>query len=99
MNSTVTSKFQTTIPREVREKLGISMHDALEWAIEKGKVTVYPVHKNFLRYRNVVKAGKGDISADIELARADRIKRFGEEPLLVTGDTLGRVEGRELSAS
>jgi len=69
MNSTVTSKFQTTIPKEVRERLGIAVHDALEWVVERGKVTVYPVHGSFLRYRNLVKTGKGTISADIERAR------------------------------
>lgn len=76
MNSTVTSKFQTTIPKEVREKLGISVHDALEWVVEKEKVTVYPVHKSFLHYRNTVKTGEGDITADIELTRTDRMKRY-----------------------
>jgi AbrB family looped-hinge helix DNA binding protein len=76
MNSTVTTKFQTTIPKGVREKLGISVHDALEWVVEKGRVTVYPVHKSFLRYRNAVKTGQGDIAADIEDAREDRLERY-----------------------
>ena len=76
MNSTVTTKFQTTIPKEVREKLGISVHDALEWVIEKGKVTVYPVHKNFLCFRNMVKVGAGDIDDDIKRAREDRMEKY-----------------------
>ncbi len=76
MNSTVTAKFQTTIPKAIREKLGISVHDSLEWVVEKGKVTVMPAQKNFLRYRNAIKLGPGDISADIELAREARMEKY-----------------------
>ena len=76
MNSTVTAKFQTTIPKEVREKLGISVHDTLEWVVDDGQVTVYPVHKDFLRFRNVIKMGPGDIAADIERAREDRMEKY-----------------------
>jgi len=76
MNSTVTTKYQTTIPKEVREKLGISVHDVLEWVVEKGQVTVYPVHKSFLRFRNTVKVGEGDSAADVEQAREDRVEKY-----------------------
>jgi AbrB family looped-hinge helix DNA binding protein len=76
MNSTVTAKFQTTIPKAVREKLGISVNDALEWIVEKGKVTVLPVHNDFLRYRGSVKTGAGDISADIQTARERRLEKY-----------------------
>ena len=54
MNSTVTAKYQTTIPKAVREKIGISVNDTLEWVIEKGKAVVQPVHSDFLRYRGSV---------------------------------------------
>jgi len=76
MNSTVTSKYQTTIPKEVREKLDIAVNDVLEWVVEKGKVTVYPVHKNFLRFRNMVKVGEGDIEADLEQAREEQTEKY-----------------------
>jgi len=76
MNSTITSKFQTTIPKDVREKLGLAVHDALKWVVEKGKITVYPIHKDFLHYRNSVKTGQGDIAEDIERARTARAERY-----------------------
>ncbi|MDI6755021.1 MAG: type II toxin-antitoxin system PrlF family antitoxin [Thermodesulfobacteriota bacterium] len=69
MQSTITSKFQTTIPKAVRENLKLSVRDSLEWKIEKGKVVIYPSRKKFLQYRNAVKTGRGDISKDIERAR------------------------------
>lgn len=76
MNSTVTVKYQTTIPKAVREQLGISINDALEWIVEKGKVVVHPVHNNFLRYQGSVKTGAGDIATDIQSARKSRLERY-----------------------
>lgn len=77
MKSTITAKFQTTIPKDVRERLKLSIHDAVDWRIEKGKVVVCPVRKDFLRYRNRVKVGAGDIRADIERARKLRAEHRG----------------------
>lgn len=76
MQSVITSKFQTTIPKAVRENLKLSVQDALEWKIERGKVMVYPAQKKFLQYKNTVKTGKGDISADIERARTMRMEKY-----------------------
>ncbi len=76
MNSTVTVKYQTTIPKAVREQLGISINDALEWVVEKGRVIVQPVHNNFLSYQGSVKTGSGDIAADIQAARDSRMERY-----------------------
>ncbi|NWF54194.1 MAG: type II toxin-antitoxin system PrlF family antitoxin [Syntrophaceae bacterium] len=75
MQSIITSKFQTTIPKAVRENLKLSIQDALEWKIERGKVVVSPVQKKFLQYRNALRTGKGDISADIERARDLRAEK------------------------
>ncbi|MFZ2630329.1 MAG: AbrB/MazE/SpoVT family DNA-binding domain-containing protein [Desulfosalsimonadaceae bacterium] len=69
MQSTITSKYQTTIPKAIREHLGLSVKDALEWKLENGTITVYPAKQNFLKHRNTVKTGAGDIAADINIAR------------------------------
>ena len=76
MNSTVTSKYQTTVPKAVREKLGIAVNDALEWVLEKGQVVVRPVCSNFLTFRGSVKTGAGDISEDIHSARGGRLEKY-----------------------
>ena len=76
MKSTVTTKYQTTIPKAVREKLGISVNDSLEWAVEKGRVVVLPVRSDFLRYQGSVKTGAGDITADILSAREHRLDKY-----------------------
>ena len=76
MKSSVTTKYQTTVPKPVREKLGISVNDTLEWVIERGKASVYPVRNAFLQYRNSVKVGKGKIKADIEASREARVEKY-----------------------
>ncbi|RLD98197.1 MAG: AbrB family transcriptional regulator [Aquificota bacterium] len=69
MKTVVTSKFQTTIPKKVREELGISVHDALEWEVRGGEIVVRPVSSRFLSFKGAVKVGPGDIERDIEEAR------------------------------
>ena len=76
MKSTITSKFQTTIPRIIRQNLALSVNDTLEWTFDHGKVLVSPLQKNFLKYQNSVKVGKGNIAADIELARDLRLEEY-----------------------
>ena len=76
MQSLITSKYQTTIPKAIRETLGLSVKDALEWKVEEGKVTLYPAKRNFLKFRNAVKTGKGDIAGDIDIARNLRMEKY-----------------------
>jgi AbrB family looped-hinge helix DNA binding protein len=76
MQSVITSKYQTTIPKAIRDNLGLSVKDALEWKLENGKVVVYPSRLQFLKHRNALKVGKGNIAADIELAREKRLEKY-----------------------
>ena len=76
MQSVITSKFQTTIPKAVRERLNLSVHDTLEWKVDQGKIVVLPVQKEFLKYRNRIKTGPGKIEDDIKQARQHRIKKY-----------------------
>jgi len=76
MQSIITSKYQTTIPKAIRENLGLSVKDALEWKVEKGKVVLSSAKRNFLKYRNAIKTGEGDIAGDIEAARNLRMEKY-----------------------
>jgi AbrB family looped-hinge helix DNA binding protein len=76
MNTIITSKYQTTIPKAIRESLNLSISDVIEWKIENGKIVVVPVQKNFLKYRNIVKTGHGNIREDIKSARKQRTERY-----------------------
>lgn len=76
MKSAITSKYQTTIPKNIRQSLKLSVNDALEWKIESGKAVVSPLKKPFLKYRNIIKTGTGNIADDIKLARIKRAEKF-----------------------
>ena len=42
MIGSVTSKGQTTIPKEVRDRLGLEQGTRIEWSVEDGKATIRP---------------------------------------------------------
>jgi AbrB family looped-hinge helix DNA binding protein len=69
MQTVITSKFQTTIPKKIRTKLKLVVNDALDWRVEEGRIILEPLHKGFLLRKNSVKTGPGDIDADIALAK------------------------------
>ena len=76
MQSVITSKFQTTIPKDVRERLKLSIHDTLDWSVDNGRIVVLPVHKKFLNHRNRIKTGSGNIENDIQKARQKRVEKY-----------------------
>lgn len=75
MKSTVTVKYQTTIPKSLRERMGINVHDVLDWEEVDGQIIVRKADRPFLRFRNSVAVGAGDVSEDIRKAR----EAMGEE--------------------
>ncbi|MGO9015459.1 MAG: AbrB/MazE/SpoVT family DNA-binding domain-containing protein [Dissulfurispiraceae bacterium] len=75
MRSMITSKYQTTIPKKIRETLKLSVHDAVEWRINGNTAIVFPTQRAFLSRRGTIKIGKGDIASDIAKARLVRSER------------------------
>jgi bifunctional DNA-binding transcriptional regulator/antitoxin component of YhaV-PrlF toxin-antitoxin module len=76
MESLITSKFQTTIPKAIRENLKLSVSDAIEWKIANGKAIVTPVQKKFLKHINTIHTGKGNAREDIQSARRLRVEKY-----------------------
>jgi antitoxin PrlF len=72
IKSTVTSKGQTTIPRAVRDELGISRGDVLEWDVQDRQVRLRLVGGGFLSRRGMIHIGEGSVAADIARARRSR---------------------------
>jgi AbrB family looped-hinge helix DNA binding protein len=70
--STITSKGQTTIPREVRESLAVGPGDALNWELVGNTVRISVSHRAFLRRRGAICVGRGSTAQDIHRARAQR---------------------------
>jgi AbrB family looped-hinge helix DNA binding protein len=50
----LTSKGQTTIPKEIRQFLGLKPKDRLFFLIEDGKVVLKPLHGDILELRGSV---------------------------------------------
>ena len=69
MKSKITSIFPITIPREIRQKLHLSVSDSIEWKIEENRIFVEPADKPFLKYKGSIKIGGGNIKEDIREAR------------------------------
>ncbi|MBT4268015.1 MAG: AbrB/MazE/SpoVT family DNA-binding domain-containing protein [Deltaproteobacteria bacterium] len=76
MKSTVTSKFQTTIPKAIREGLKLSVNDTLDWELKNGRVILKPVQSKFLGHRNSIRVGTGDIEKDISDAKSVIAEKF-----------------------
>ncbi len=70
--STLTSKGQTTVPKEVREALDLEVGDKLSWQIENGKVAVTTERPSFFRWEGFIKTSSGDVVKEVAEARKRR---------------------------
>ena len=55
MTSRITSKGQVTIPKAIRDRLGVAPRDRVEFVFEKGRVVLRPV-KTLRDFRGAVRA-------------------------------------------
>jgi len=67
--STITSKNQTTVPREVRETLKLGPGDALHWQVRGREVRVTADRPEFFALRGSIHVGRGSVVADVRKAR------------------------------
>ena len=67
--STITVKYQTTVPKEVREKLGARPGDVLQWEVVGDHVRVTAAAPAFLALQGRFKVGPGDPVEDVRKAR------------------------------
>ncbi len=78
MISTVTSKGQVTIPKEIRLFLKIKPSDKVDFEVENGRVILKPI-KTLLNFRGSVSAkGKGDLDAERQQAKIALSKKVIE---------------------
>ena len=65
--STITSKGQTTVPKEVREALDLDAGAKLTWEISGGRVAITTERPALYRWKGVIKHGPADaVQAVIE---------------------------------
>ena len=67
--STITVKYQTTVPKEVREKLKVGPSDVLQWEVAGDHIRVTASSRAFLDLRGSIKVGPGDPVEDVRRAR------------------------------
>ncbi len=52
--SKLTSKYQATVPKEVREFLGLASGDGIQWEIEDGRAVVRKLSKLDLEWQKTI---------------------------------------------
>jgi bifunctional DNA-binding transcriptional regulator/antitoxin component of YhaV-PrlF toxin-antitoxin module len=68
-HSIITSRYQTTVPKAVREKLGVGPGDVLRWEIVGGAVKLTAAKREFLKRRGMIRVGPGSAVEDLAKAR------------------------------
>jgi AbrB family looped-hinge helix DNA binding protein len=75
--SKITSKYQVTVPKAVRERLKLGAADVLTWQVaEDGRIYVTAAEAPITELKGVIRVGHGDIAADLEKARDAMVERF-----------------------
>jgi AbrB family looped-hinge helix DNA binding protein len=82
LQSIITSKGQTTIPKEIRNLLKLKPQDKLYYLIEDGKVVLKPIHGDILQLKGSVRSKER--SVDFEQIRAATRKKVAKK--IVEGD-------------
>ncbi len=67
--STITVKYQTTVPKEVRVKLGLGPADVLQWEVVGDYARVRVSDRAFFKRKGSIKVGPGDAVEDVRKAR------------------------------
>lgn len=79
MSSTVTSKGQVTIPKAVRERIGVGPHDKVSWVIEGNVVKVSRHESVVRRTAGMMKSPNGTSYATAEEMRAAAEEAIAED--------------------
>jgi AbrB family looped-hinge helix DNA binding protein len=75
MQSTVSVRGQTVIPRHIREELGITPATRLEWKIKNGVIIVLPIPDDPVKFSVGILEGRGPSTSDLLAERkTDREK-------------------------
>ncbi len=70
--STITTKGQTTVPKEGRDALDLGPGDKLTWAVRGGKVTVTTKRPALYDWEGFIKHGEPDAVKAVAAARKTR---------------------------
>ena len=68
-SSTITSKYQTTVPKEVRQKLGLTIGATLRWEVAGPQARVTAATPEFLDLQGIFRVDPGNPVEDVKQAR------------------------------
>ncbi|MFQ6015242.1 MAG: AbrB/MazE/SpoVT family DNA-binding domain-containing protein [Anaerolineae bacterium] len=77
MQTTVSVRWQTVIPRQIREVLGIKPKTKLEWQVKDGVIIVYPIPPDPVRATRGMLKGRGPTTQTLLVER--RLQREKEQ--------------------
>jgi antitoxin PrlF len=77
--STLTSKGQVTIPKEIRDKLGLRPHDKIQFYVENGEVKLRRAHLSLREMAGMLPPIGIPVEEMIAIAREDWVERFAKE--------------------
>ncbi|MBS1248559.1 MAG: hypothetical protein MAG431_00111 [Chloroflexi bacterium] len=69
MQTTVSVRGQTVIPKTIRKTMGIQPKDKLEWQIKDNVIIVYPIPPNPIQAAVGVLKGRGPTTDDLLVER------------------------------
>jgi AbrB family looped-hinge helix DNA binding protein len=75
MRSTVSVRWQTVIPQEIREALGIEPKSKLEWEVKDGYILVHPMPADPVRAARGLFKEKGPTVEDLLTERRNERDR------------------------
>ncbi len=75
MQTTVSVRGQTVIPREIREELGITSTTRLEWLVKNGVIIILPLPSDPVQASIGILEGRGLSTADLLAERKLDINR------------------------
>jgi antitoxin PrlF len=70
--STITSKGQTTVPKEVRDALDLEPGSKLSWEVRGGRVSITTERPGLWRWEGIFKEGPADAVEAVKEARKRR---------------------------
>jgi AbrB family looped-hinge helix DNA binding protein len=82
LSSTLTSKGQVTIPKPIRERMGVGPHDKVVFVMEGDVVKI-------ARRESVVQRTAGIMRSDVSFATAEEMRAAAEEA--IAADALQRM--------
>jgi AbrB family looped-hinge helix DNA binding protein len=94
MKTTVSVRWQTVIPQEVREALRIEPNSKLEWEVRDGCIVVYPIPVDPIRAARGMFREGGPTTEDLLKERRRDLEREEEaERRLGISPAPGRADG------